>query len=45
MRRDVTAGDQYCIKFCIMRRIVYSLWAQKQNHFLSGCNSKRRKYM
>jgi len=44
LSRDVTAGDHYCIKFCTMRWIVYSLWAQKQNQIVSGCNFKSQKY-
>jgi hypothetical protein len=44
MRRDVTAGDHYGIKFCITRRIFYSLWKQKRNQFVSGCISQREKY-
>jgi hypothetical protein len=45
MRRDVTAGDHYGITLCIMRRILYSLWAQKQNQFVSDCISQRGKYV
>jgi len=43
MPRDVTAGDHYCVKFCIMRRIVRGLWARK-NQFVAGWNFKHRKY-